>query len=398
MPVRIVVPDDFPPALTGSAAEARLRVLGEATVHTERGADREDELIRRIGDAEAVVNIRAHARFTERVLAACPRLRLVSIWGTGTDNVDLAACRARGIAVTNTPGVNAHAVAEHTLALMLAVTRRIPAMDRDVRGGQWPRGLDFGSDRYRAPLSVRAGVRALVWRDLAVDLGAGTGVAWFGNAGYGRESFRVFAGLRWEHIVPAASDDRDRDGVTDLEDRCPDQPGPAELDGCPDRDDDEIPDVEDKCPDQPGPAKNDGCPPPPEQPAVEIETSHLSLKDAINFDTGRDTIRPKSEYILGEIAAVLKAHPELGRIRIEGHTDSVGGRAYNLDLSRRRARAVVRSLVRRGVAAERLTSEGYGFERPVAPNTTPLGRAKNRRVEFTLLQQAEPRSGKDQDR
>ena len=141
MPVRIVVPDDFPPALTGSAAEARLRVLGEATVHTERGADREDELIRRIGDAEAVVNIRAHARFTERVLAACPRLRLVSIWGTGTDNVDLAACRARGIAVTNTPGVNAHAVAEHTLALMLAVTRRIPAMDHDVRGGQWPRGL-----------------------------------------------------------------------------------------------------------------------------------------------------------------------------------------------------------------------------------------------------------------
>jgi len=252
--------------------------------------------------------------------------------------------------------------------------------------GQWPRGLDFGSDRYRAPLSVRAGVRARVWRDLAVDLGAGTGVAWFGNAGYGRESFRVFAGLRWEHIVPAASDDRDRDGVTDSEDRCPDQPGPAELDGCPDRDDDEIPDVEDKCPDQPGPAKNDGCPPPPEQPTVEIETSHLSLKDAINFDTGRDTIRAKSEYILGEIAAVLKAHPELARIRIEGHTDSVGGRAYNLDLSRRRARAVVRSLVRRGVAAERLTSEGYGFERPVAPNTTPLGRAKNRRVEFTLLQ------------
>ena len=141
MPLRIVVPDDFPPALTGSAAEARLRALGEATVHTERGADREDELIRRIGDAEAVINIRAHARFTERVLAACPRLRLVSIWGTGTDNVDLAACRARGIAVTNTPGVNAHAVAEHTLALMLAVTRRIPTMDHDVRGGQWPRGL-----------------------------------------------------------------------------------------------------------------------------------------------------------------------------------------------------------------------------------------------------------------
>ena len=141
MSLKIVVPDDFPPALTGSAAEPRLRALGEVTVHTERGADQEAELIRRIGDAEVVINIRAHARFTDRVLAGCPRLRLVSIWGTGTDNVDLAACRARGVAVTNTPGVNAHAVAEHTVALMLAVTRRIPVMDRDTREGQWPRGL-----------------------------------------------------------------------------------------------------------------------------------------------------------------------------------------------------------------------------------------------------------------
>jgi phosphoglycerate dehydrogenase-like enzyme len=141
MGVKIVVPDDFPAALTGSVAEPRLRTVGEVTVHTERGADQEAELIRRIGNAPIVVNIRAHARFTDRVLAACPQLRLISIWGTGTDNVDLAACRARGVAVTNTPGVNAHAMAEHTLALMLAVTRRIPAMDRDTRAGQWPRGL-----------------------------------------------------------------------------------------------------------------------------------------------------------------------------------------------------------------------------------------------------------------
>ena len=141
MSVKMVVPDDFPPALTGSPAEARLRAIGDVTVYTERGADQEAELARRVGDAEIVLNIRAHARFTDRVLAACPRLRLISIWGTGTDNVDLAACRSRGIAVTNTPGVNAHAVAEHTLALMLAITRHIPAMEQDVRAGQWPRGL-----------------------------------------------------------------------------------------------------------------------------------------------------------------------------------------------------------------------------------------------------------------
>ncbi len=141
MRVKIAVPDDFPPALTGSAAEPRLRALGDVTVDTERGAEQEAELCRRIGDATIVVNIRAYAKFTDRVLAACPGIKLISIWGTGTDNVDLAACRARGVTVTNTPGVNAHAVAEHTMALLLAVTRRIPAMDRDVRGGQWPRGL-----------------------------------------------------------------------------------------------------------------------------------------------------------------------------------------------------------------------------------------------------------------
>jgi phosphoglycerate dehydrogenase-like enzyme len=141
MALRLVVPDDFPPALTGSTAEARLRALGELSIHTERGADREDELIRRVADAEIVVNIRAHARFTDRVLAGAPRLRLISIWGTGVDNVDLEACRRRGVTVTNTPGVNADAVAEHTIALMLAVLRRLPALDRDVRAGQWPRGF-----------------------------------------------------------------------------------------------------------------------------------------------------------------------------------------------------------------------------------------------------------------
>src|SRR5262245_5369104 len=81
MPVRIVVPDDFPETLTGCHAEARLRAIGETTVYTESGANEEGELTRRIGDADVVVNIRAYATFTDRVLAACPRLRLISTWG-----------------------------------------------------------------------------------------------------------------------------------------------------------------------------------------------------------------------------------------------------------------------------------------------------------------------------
>jgi phosphoglycerate dehydrogenase-like enzyme len=141
MPPRIVVPDDFPAVLTGTPAEGQLRALGDVTIFTERGADREDELIRRVDGAEAVLSIRAHSRFSERVIAACPSLRMISIWGTGTDNVDHAASAARGITVTNTPGINAHAVAEQTLALMLAVARRITEMDRRIRDGEWPRAM-----------------------------------------------------------------------------------------------------------------------------------------------------------------------------------------------------------------------------------------------------------------
>jgi D-3-phosphoglycerate dehydrogenase len=139
--VKIVVPDDFPSVMTGSAAEREIRTLGDVAVFTERGADREDELVRRVADADVVLSLRAYARFTDRVVAACPRLRLISIWGTGTDNVDLTACATRNIAVTNTPGINANAVAEHTLALMLAVMRRIPAMDAELHAGRWSRGL-----------------------------------------------------------------------------------------------------------------------------------------------------------------------------------------------------------------------------------------------------------------
>ncbi len=141
MRVKIVVPDDFPSVLTGSAAESQLRALGDVALFTERGADKEPELIRRVRDARVVLSLRAYSRFTDRVLAACPGLELISIWGTGVDNVDLAACRARTVKVVNTPGVNANAVAEHALALMLAVTRAIPAMDAAVRAGQWPRSL-----------------------------------------------------------------------------------------------------------------------------------------------------------------------------------------------------------------------------------------------------------------
>ena len=138
-PVTIAVPDDFPSVFENTPAHERCKKIGETHVVTARGADDEAELIRRIDRAQVVINIRAHARFTERVMTSCRKLGLISIWGTGTDNVDLDAAGRHGITVCNTPGVNAFAVAEHTLALMLAAARRIPRIDREVRGGAWPR-------------------------------------------------------------------------------------------------------------------------------------------------------------------------------------------------------------------------------------------------------------------
>jgi outer membrane protein OmpA-like peptidoglycan-associated protein len=246
-----------------------------------------------------------------------------------------------------------------------------------------PRGYDSNSDRYKAPLSWRAGLRWFLWRDLAIEAGGGTGI---GESGYGREDWRVFAGIRWAPSQLPPDDDWDKDGVPNAKDRCPRDPGPPELEGCPDRDGDGIPDIDDKCPDEPGPVENEGCPLKPDEPLVEIETERLSLKDAIHFDTAKDSIKPESFKILDQIAELLRQHSELKRVRVEGHTDNVGGGAYNKDLSERRARSVVRYLIERGkVAPGRLEAAGFGFERPVASNATATGRAKNRRVEFTIL-------------
>ena len=135
----IVIPDDAPPVLSQSDAFAQLRDVEHRVYQTLPPDSR--ELVQRIGDADAAINIRASTPFTAQVLAGCPRLRVISIWGTGTDHVDLAAARSCGIAVTNTPGVSATAVAEHTLALMFAVARQTVNIDQAVRAGEWPRAM-----------------------------------------------------------------------------------------------------------------------------------------------------------------------------------------------------------------------------------------------------------------
>lgn len=137
----IVVPDDFPSVFEGSAAHEKAKSLGDLKLFGERGAEDVNELVRRIGDATVAVNIRAYATFPDAVFSACPNLRLVSIWGVGTDHIDFASAARHGVTVCNTPGANAIAVSEHAMALMLAVARKIPLIDHDMRSGAWPREM-----------------------------------------------------------------------------------------------------------------------------------------------------------------------------------------------------------------------------------------------------------------
>ena len=125
--------------MTPSAAFQKLSIY-EVKVYSSRPPTPAD-LITRIQDADVVINIRSTSRFTREVLSQSPKLKMISIWGTGTDHVDLEAAKARGIQVTNTPGVSAIAVAEHTMALVMAVAKQTVAVDREVREGKWPRAL-----------------------------------------------------------------------------------------------------------------------------------------------------------------------------------------------------------------------------------------------------------------
>lgn len=136
---RIVIPDDFPAVMAPSRAYRKL-VAETAVEYHDSLPGSEDGLIERIRGAEVVLNIRSSCRFTERVFTNCPELRLLSIWGTGTDNVDLAAAARHGVTVTNTPAVSAPSIAEHALTLMLSAARRISVLDRNTRNGSWSRG------------------------------------------------------------------------------------------------------------------------------------------------------------------------------------------------------------------------------------------------------------------
>ena len=165
------------------------------------------------------------------------------------------------------------------------------------------------------------------------------------------------------------------------------RPGP--LPGCPapDQDKDGVVDGKDACPDKPGapsedPKKN-GCP-----GLVTLEGGKIRILKPVYFATDKDTILPKSFPVLEAVAEALRADSAIKKLAIEGHTDDRGAMTYNTDLSARRAASVVRFLLEKGIAKERLTSQGYGPLKPIDTNATAEGRSKNRRVEFRILDPA----------
>ncbi|MGE0870440.1 MAG: OmpA family protein [Kofleriaceae bacterium] len=306
-------------------------------------------------------------------------------------------------------------------------------------------------ERYQ-PLEALAGVKLYLARNSFLSLGAGRGLM-PGNAS--NPDARVFIGIvfeprpgardgeqierdepdRSERTRVAELNDRDGDQLVDEVDRCPDEPEDfdqfEDADGCPDLDNDhdKLLDVDDLCPndpeDQDGFEDEDGCPDldndkdrivdtldrcpndkevynnvddgdgcPDTGVVIETETTLDPLRP-INFEYNKDVIKPDSYYILDAVIAMLQGNPDILRLEVAGHTDERGDDAYNLDLSNRRAAAVVEYLTTHGskldprpIDPKRLESWGYGETRPIDRSSGPKAWAKNRRVEFLILKRA----------
>jgi OOP family OmpA-OmpF porin len=176
--------------------------------------------------------------------------------------------------------------------------------------------------------------------------------------------------------------DSDGDGVPDCIDKCPNTPKncrPVDKNGCPpDADGDGVPDCLDKCPDTPKGVKVDenGC---------SVVGEELLIIYGINFAFDSAKIDEGSKIKLSRGIESLKKNQYI-KVLIEGHTDSTGDADYNMGLSIRRAQAVKDYLVSQGIAAHRLSIKGLGETDPIASNDNELGRKKNRRVEFVVIE------------
>ncbi len=194
--------------------------------------------------------------------------------------------------------------------------------------------------------------------------------------------------------------DSDGDGLDDGVDACPhvaeDIDGFQDSDGCPelDNDGDRIPDSVDKCPDAAEVINNerddDGCPD-PTPPKVLFGDDTLIVLEPVEFERGTATIKPASFDMLAQVTTIVRTYQEIKVLQVEGHTDDSGSANFNKRLSQKRAESVRKHLIEAGIAARRILAMGYGEERPISPNDSSENRAKNRRVEFRILEMDDAR-------
>jgi outer membrane protein OmpA-like peptidoglycan-associated protein len=241
-----------------------------------------------------------------------------------------------------------------------------------VSGADFPVEILGGIDYVTGPIDLYAGLS----RGL--------------TDGIGDPDIRIIAGIRYRHGAPEREGfrDSDGDGILDKDDRCPneaeDVDGFQDEDGCPepDNDQDGIPDADDECPELSGDRAHAGC---PAHTYVKIENGKIFIFGKVQFQTGSAQITRTSDPLLDQIAEGLNANPQVTRVRIEGHTDNVGDPRLNQTLSEARAASVKAALEKRGVDSGRLETRGLGETHPIAPNSSPGGRQKNRRVEFVIV-------------
>ncbi|HEY2748970.1 MAG TPA: OmpA family protein [Polyangia bacterium] len=281
----------------------------------------------------------------------------------------------------------------------------------EVRGlvdVEQPSGLSLST--AEAPAELAAGLRWRARFGLELDAAVGVGL----SRGYGvPDRARAIFGIKYVTpqkrrapppppviapppivpvVPPAPPPDSDNDGVPDADDRCPDRPGAPENQGCPDFDSDGDGYVDrlDKCPFEPetwnGVDDDDGCP--DQQPAlVSLIGDKLVILEPVLFERDGSAVDKRSAKLLSIVAHLLNLHTEILKLRVEGHMDNKIPPYEGLELSRARAAAVRRWLIDKGkVDGRRLIAEGFGADRPIADNRDFIGRAKNRRIEFVIMQ------------
>lgn len=292
-------------------------------------------------------------------------------------------------------------------------------------------GLGFGGMFYTAAVNptsnleghFQGGLKVSVWRDLALRAEAKVLFHTALNPIAREKPFGFFANATITGGVMYAIGgklyriDRDKDGVYDEDDRCPDVPGEAQYDGCPppkdsdgdginddkdqcpeipgvidfngcpapDQDGDGVIDPKDKCPAEPGKPENDGCP----EQKIEEEGDRLILGRHARFDTNKSEVLEEYAEVLDALVKFLRRHIEIELVGIYGHTDIEGPRQRNQILSVERSEAVKRYLLAKGIDKSRLLTKGFGQDKPIASNKSPEGRAKNRRVEFVVLKRSD---------